>query len=99
MKKSFLRKVGYGLSVNEKVPDNPLDWAVAQISTIPDLNWKGPIYSLKRMMNYHADYNYTDRRILREKFKNSRKEYNRAKQVLKYKTGHYYFESLWMCIR
>ena len=46
MNKSFFRKVGFGLSVNEKVPENPLDWAIDQISVIPDLNWKGPIYSL-----------------------------------------------------
>ena len=50
-------------------------------------------------MNYHAEYNYTDRRVLRQSFKNSRKEYKRAKKLLKYKTGHYYFEPLWMSIR
>ena len=99
MNKSFFRKVGFGLSVNEKVPENPLDWAIDQISVIPDLNWKGPIYSLEEMMNYHAEYNYTDRRVLRQSFKDSRKEYKRAKKLLKYKTGHYYFEPLWMSIR
>ena len=82
MNKSFFRKVGFGLGVNEKVPGNPLDWAIDQISIIPDLNWKGPIYSLKEMMNYHAEYNYTDRRVLRQRFKNSRKEYKRAKKLL-----------------
>ena len=99
MNKSFYRKVAFGLGVEENIPDNPVDWAIEQIKTLPELNWKGPIYSLKEMMNYHANYNYTDRRVLRKKHKDSRKGYKRAKKLLKYSTGHYYFEPLWLSIR
>ena len=96
MNKSFYRKVAFGLGVEEKIPDNPVDWAIEQIETLPELNWKGPIYTLKEMMNYHASYNYTDRRVLRKKHKNSRQDYKDAKNKLKYATGHYYFEPLWL---
>ena len=71
MNRSFFRKVGFGLSVDEDLPTDPLNWATSQINSVPDLNWKGPIYSLKEMMNFHGKYNYTDRRILRIKHKNN----------------------------
>ena len=51
------------------------------------------------MMEFHGKYNYTDRRILRKKHKNSRQNYKIAKRNLKYSTGHYYFEPLWLYIR
>ena len=75
MNRSFFRKVGFGLSVDEDLPTDPLNWAISQVKSVPDLNWKGPIYSLKEMMNFHGKYNYTDRRVLRKKYKNSRKDY------------------------
>ena len=99
MNRSFFRKVGFGLSVDESLPIDPLNWAISQVKSVPDLNWKGPIYSLKEMMNFHGKYNYTDRRVLRKKYKNSRKDYKDAKRNLKYSTGHYYFEPLWLYIR
>ena len=99
MNKSFFRKVGFGLAVDDILPNNPVNWAIDQMMDVPELNWKGPIYSLKEMMNFHGIYNYTDRRILRKKYKNSRQEYKNAKRNLKYTTGHYYFEPLWLYIR
>ncbi len=82
MNKSFYRKVGFGLAVNDDMPNDPLKWAISQLEKVPNLNWKGPIYSLKEMMNLHGKYNYTDRRVLRKKHKNSRKDYKDAKQKL-----------------
>ena len=99
MNKSFFRKVGFGLGVDESIPSDPLEWSISQIEKLPKLNWSGPIYSLKEMMEFHGKYNYQDRRVLRKKFKNSRKDYKRAKKLLKYQTGHYYFEPLWLYIR
>ncbi|MFL2821635.1 MAG: DUF1800 family protein [Alphaproteobacteria bacterium] len=99
MNKSFFRKVGFGLGVDESIPSDPLEWSISQIEKLPKLHWSGPIYSLKEMMEFHGKYNYQDRRVLRKKFKNSRKDYKRAKKLLKYQTGHYYFEPLWLYIR
>lgn len=45
MNRSFFRKVSFGLGVYENLPDNPLDWAINQISFEPDMNWKGPTLS------------------------------------------------------
>ena len=70
MNKSFFRKVGFGLGVDESIPSDPLEWSISQIEKLPKLNWSGPIYSLKEMMEFHGKYNYQDRRVLRKKFKN-----------------------------
>ncbi len=99
MNRSFFRKVAFGLAVNETVPNDPIKWAINQLKHLPDLNWKGPKFSIDEMMNFHGKYNYTDRRILRKKHKNSRKDYKEAKRKLKYSTGHYYFEPLWLYLR
>ena len=99
MNKSFFRKVGFGLRVDESIPSDPLEWSISQIEKLPKLNWSGPIYSLKEMMKFHGEYNYQNRRVLRKKFKKDRKAYKIEKRFLKYKTGHYYFEPLWLYIR
>ena len=79
MNKSFFRKVGFGLGVDESIPYNPLEWSISQIEKLPKLNWSGPIYSLKEMMEFHGKYNYLDRRVLRKKFKKDRKAYKKEK--------------------
>ena len=79
MNKSFFRKVGFGLSVNDNAPLDPLEWSISQMKVLPKLNWTGPIYSLKEMMDFHGNYNYQDRRVLRKKFKKDRKAYKQAK--------------------
>ena len=61
MNKSFFRKVGFGLGVDESIPSDPLEWSISQIEKLPKLNWSGPIYSLKEMMEFHGKYNYQDR--------------------------------------
>ena len=99
MNKSFFRKVAFGLAINDDVPSDPLEWSISQISSIPKLNWKGPIYSLEEMMEFHGKYNYEDRRVLRKKHKNDRRAYKKAREELGYATGRNYFESLWLYIR
>ena len=54
MNRSFYRKVGFGLAVNDDMPNDPLKWAISQLEKVPNLNWKGPIYSLEEMMNFHG---------------------------------------------
>ena len=35
MKKNFFRKVAFGLSPNEKINEDPLNWAKQQFDTVP----------------------------------------------------------------
>ena len=47
MEKCFYRKVGYGLSITDKVPPDPLQWAQSQVASVPTLHWTGKTYSTK----------------------------------------------------
>ena len=38
MNKSFFRKVGFGLGVDESIPSNPLEWSISQIEKLHLLN-------------------------------------------------------------
>ena len=38
MNKSFFRKVGFGLGVDESIPPDPLEWSISQIEKLPKLN-------------------------------------------------------------
>ena len=73
MKRDFFRKVGFGLGLDEAVPDDPLGWAQAQMDEVPALSWKGDIPSGDSLMDHYAHWVYTDRKVLREKFKEDRK--------------------------
>ncbi len=46
--KNFFRKVAFGLKPEEKAPSDPLTWAQKQVETIPELNWKGKTYLLRK---------------------------------------------------
>ena len=99
MKRDFFRKVGFGLGLDEAVPDDPLGWARAQMDEVPALSWKGDIPSGDTLMDHYADWVYTRRRVLRKKFKNDRKGLEEANEKLSYKTGERFFENLEICIR
>ena len=49
MSLNFYRRVALGLSLNDKKPDDPLNWAMKQVNTVPDLLWPGSIPSEKEM--------------------------------------------------
>ena len=99
MKKNFFRKVGFGLGPEDKIPDNPLSWALKQVDKVPPLVWDKPIRTGKEMLNFYAEWVYTDRKVLRKKHKGNRKAYENAKNQLRNKVGHRYFEPLEICIR
>ena len=40
MNRDYFRKVAFGISVNEKVPSDPLVWAQNQFDAVPDLYGK-----------------------------------------------------------
>ena len=39
--KSFFRKVGFGLKVDESIPSDPLEWSISQIEKLPNLIGQG----------------------------------------------------------
>ena len=55
MMKNFFRKVAFGIGPNEEVPSDPLNWALSQVNEIPDLSWKGKIYTEKELRILNAD--------------------------------------------
>ncbi len=99
MKKNFFRKVGFGIGPDERVPDNPLSWAQNQVDKVPPLVWDTAVRTGEEMLNYYAEWVYTDREILRKKHKGNRKAYEDAKNQLRHKVGIRYFENLEICIR
>jgi len=92
MFKSFYRKVGFGLSTNDKVPADRLKWATEQLNNIPELLWTGWIPSEKEMRIKYGEWVYGDRKILRKKYKNDKNAYRREKDKLRIKTGERFFE-------
>ena len=61
--KSFFRKVAFGIGPHEEVPSEPLKWALSQLDNIPELSWKGKIYSEKELRNHYKDWVYGDRKV------------------------------------
>ena len=35
--KSFIRKIGFGLRPEEKIPEDPVNWAKSQMVSVPKL--------------------------------------------------------------
>ena len=97
--RNFFRKVGYGIGPNEQVPTDPLKWALDQVNNVPDLSWKGKIYSEKQLRNHYKDWVYGDRKVLRKKYKDNKTLYKTHKDILRHKTGQKFWESLEISIR
>ena len=100
--RNFFRKVAFGIGPNEDIPSDPLTWATSQITDkIPDLSWKGKIYTEKELRKkYLKEYIYKDREVYRKKYKNDKLAYNRARDKLKLETGQSgFWENLEICIR
>ena len=92
MSLNFYRRVAFGLSPNEKPDKDPLNWAINQLDTIPDLLWPGTIPTEKDLRKKYGEWVYGDREVLRKKFKNDKHAYRKAKDELRIKTGERYFE-------
>jgi len=99
MYKSFYRKVGFGFGLDENIPSDPLEWAQAQLSTVPEFSWKGNIPSEKEMRKKHGERIYQDRKVLRKKYKNDKTKYKAEKQKLRIRTGQHFYESNELAIR
>ena len=99
MKHAFFRKMGFGIKPNQTVPADPIAWAEAQVTSVPPLVWPGKIPTGKELLDQRAIFVYNDRKVIRKKFKNDRKAYKEAKDLLRYQTGQKYYESLEIAIR
>ncbi len=97
--KNFFRKVAYGISPDEDVPLDPVKWAIDQLDEVPDLNWKGKIYTEKELRKHYRDWVYGDRKVLRKKYKDNKTLYKTHKNILRHNTGQKFWESLEISIR
>ncbi len=97
--KSFFRKVAFGIGPEEKVPSDPLKWAINQVEEVPELSWNGKMYSEKELREHYRDWVYGDRKILRKKYKDNKTLYKVHKNKLRHKTGQKFWESLEIAIR
>ena len=97
--KNFFRKVAFGIGPNEQAPSDPLKWALDQVNDVPELSWKGKIYSEKELRKHYRDWVYGDRKVLRKKYKDNKTLYKTHKDVLRHKTGQKFWESLEISIR
>ena len=95
--KSFLRKVGFGLRPDEKIPENPLNWAKSQMDSTPKLIWPGKIYSEKEMLDIRLDFTASE-----DKLQKTEKDPKKAKikrNKLYRRTGRKFFERYELAIR
>ncbi|MDA9170733.1 DUF1800 domain-containing protein [Alphaproteobacteria bacterium] len=99
MKNSFFRKIGFGLKANQETPDNPVEWAINQITKKPDYTWQGEIPLGSDLLKIYGNFIYHDRKVLRKKFKSDPAGYKKAKNLSRYKFGEKYFENLEISIR
>ncbi|SVC87301.1 uncharacterized protein METZ01_LOCUS340155, partial [marine metagenome] len=89
---NFYRRVAFGLSPFDTEPGDPLNWALNQVSAVPDLLWPGSIPTEKEMRKKYGEWVYGDRQVLRKKYKNDKNAYKKAKNELRIKTGERFFE-------
>ena len=99
MKKDYLRKVAFGMGVDETVPSDPLVWAQDQFNIVPDFVWEKKLPNLKEQRDRYGHWVYQDREVLRKKHKNDRLAYETEKDNLRKITGERFFESLELSVR
>ena len=97
--KNFFRKVAFGNGPNDQVASDPLNWALNQVDEVPELSWKGKIFTEKELRKHYRDWVYNDREKLRKKYKDNKTLYKTHKDILRHKTGQKFWESLEISIR
>ena len=97
--KNFFRKIAFGIGLNEKIPSDPLKWALDQVNEVPEITWKGKLYSEKELRKHYRDWVYGDRKVLRKKYRDNKTLYKTHKNILRHKTGQKFWESLEISIR
>ena len=95
--RDFIRRVGFGLRPDEKLPPDPLAWARAQFDKVPALTWPGRIYSEAEMLDIRIGFVDAEDKIDNE-IKNPA-EAKEKRRALYYRTGRRFFESYELAIR
>ena len=99
MSRGFIRKIAFGLGLNEKLPNDPLIWSQNQFEEIPELIWSYDLPTLEDQRKKYGQWVYGDREVLREKFKDDRLAYETEKDKLRKLTGEKFFEPLELSVR
>ena len=99
MSRDFIRKVAFGLGLEEELPNDPLLWSQKQFDKIPNLIWGHPLPSLEDQRKRYGQWVYGDRKVLRNKFKNDRLKYESEKDQLRKTTGEKFFETFELSVR
>ncbi len=97
--RNFFRKVGFGIGPDEKIPSDPLKWALDQLDEVPPFVWQGNIPTEKELRKLYRKYIYNDRKKLRKKFKKDKQGYQKAKDKLRHETGQKFWKNLELNIR
>ena len=79
MKKSFFRKVAFGLSPNDTTPKDPLAWAQSQFDSIPEILWPNEVESLDVLTELHGEYTNASIELIDKNFE-SFEDYDQAEQ-------------------
>ena len=93
MSKHFFRKVAFGLNGIEKVPDNPLMWAKAQIQKLPETSWNGPLFSDEMEGVKKAGELSVERQKIQKKNKKNKDKQRKLIGELNVKTGLDFYEN------
>ena len=95
--KAFIRRVGFGLRPEEKIPEDPLNWAKSQMKSVPKLIWPGKIYSEKEMLDIRVDFQLEEDKIDQTEKDPAKAKLRRRK--LYHRTGRKFFENYELAIR
>ena len=95
--KNFIRRVGFGIRLDEPNPTDPLNWALEQFDHPSNLIWPGRIYSQSEMLDIRIDFVDSEDAI-QSSTKNPT-EAREKRDALYHRTGRRFFESYEIAIR
>ena len=64
---NYFRKVGFGLSHKESVPEDPLKWATDQFNILPPLSWSEKLPSVEDQREIFSQFLNEKEKIRKEK--------------------------------
>ena len=95
--KAFIRRVGFGLRPDEKVPKDPLNWAKSQMDIVPKFIWPGKLYSENEMIDIRVDFTNAEEKIQKTEKNHAKAKIKKTKLYLN--SGRKYFEKYELAIR
>ena len=95
--KNFIRRIGFGLRLDESNPADPLNWALEQLDHPSNLIWPGRVYSQSEMLDIRIDFVDSEDAI--ENSNKNPAEARTKRDALYHRTGRRFFESYEIAIR